>query len=321
MNKTLTRKYLYDARWLWLSCAAILYAFCWLRVWIVSRFDMSRFQKVLEQLEHLERFFPIPLEELTTYTGRIAITFDEPLVVTSIVIWAIARGSDCVSGELGRGTLELLLAQPISRLRLFWTHASMTILGIAGLVLMAWLGTCTGIATCQVTEKIPVTMELPLVDLEIPNPLAKPLEVVRPMSELTSSWHFLPAVTNLFCLGFFIAGLACLMSSWDRYRWRTIGIVVGIYLVQMVFYIAGLASEQLSWLLHCTFFTAYEPELFVNILLRSPEQLWDLVRFDAAGHYERPGPLGSHLLLLILGSCCFLSATLLFQRRDLPAPI
>ena len=111
------------------------------------------------------------------------------------------------------------------------------------------------------------------------------------------------------------------MSSWDRYRWRTIGIVVGLYLVQMVFYIAGLASEQLSWLLHFTFFNAYEPALFVNILIRSPEQLWELARFTAEGHYERPGPLGSHLLLLILGSCCFLWATLVFQRRDLPAPI
>ena len=31
---------------------------------------------------------------------------------------------------------------------------------------------------------------------------------------------------NLFCLGVAVAGFSTLVSSLDRYRWRTIGIVV-----------------------------------------------------------------------------------------------
>ncbi|MCP4813902.1 MAG: ABC transporter permease subunit [Planctomycetaceae bacterium] len=322
MNRILLKRYLQDAKWLWLSCALILFIYCWLRVWMVTLFDMSRFEKVLEQFKHLEKFSSVPFAELATYTGRIAIAFDEPIVITSIVIWAVARASDSISGELGRGTMELLLAQPVSRTRLFWSHAGMTVLGLGLLALVTFLGTWLGIATCQVTETLPTeTIQLPLLDIEVPNPLAKSKEVLRPMSELVSIWHFLPAVTNLFCLGFFLAGLTCLVSCQDRYRWRTIGIVIGFYVVQLIFKIAGMATEDLGWLLHFTFFTAYEPKVFVNAALRSPELLSDLFQFNDDGQYVRPGALGSHLLLLVLGSCCFFTATVIFRRRDLPAPI
>ena len=42
-------------------------------------------------------------------------------------MFAIARGSDVVSGELGRGTLEMLLAQPVSRLQVLYTQAAVTL--------------------------------------------------------------------------------------------------------------------------------------------------------------------------------------------------
>ena len=100
MNRILVKRYLHDAKWLWLSCALSLFSYCWLRVWMVTLFNMSRFEKVLEQFKHLEKFSSVPFTELATYTGRIAIAFDEPIVITSIVIWAVARSSDSISGEL-----------------------------------------------------------------------------------------------------------------------------------------------------------------------------------------------------------------------------
>ena len=47
-----------------------------------------------------------------------------PLVLFSAVIWAIMRGSDCVSGEIGRGTMEMLLAQPVRRTSLYTAHSA-----------------------------------------------------------------------------------------------------------------------------------------------------------------------------------------------------
>ena len=64
----------------------------------------------------------------------------------------------------------------------------------------------------------------------------------------------------MFAFGFFILALATLVSSIDRYRWRTVGTVVGIYVVQVVMYALGLVSESLSWLLGMTFLSCYKPQ-------------------------------------------------------------
>ena len=54
MNRMLVKKSLVEARLLWLSCAAMLYAFCWARVWIVGQLEMGRFKAVFEQLREFE---------------------------------------------------------------------------------------------------------------------------------------------------------------------------------------------------------------------------------------------------------------------------
>ena len=89
-----------------------------------------------------------------TYPGRIALTYDELIVVMCIAIWSIARGSDLVAGELGRGTMEVLLAQPVSRLRVLLTQATVTTIGVAILAGASWLGIYAGIHTTHVKEPV-----------------------------------------------------------------------------------------------------------------------------------------------------------------------
>ncbi|MFG0255322.1 MAG: hypothetical protein ACF787_09530, partial [Rhodopirellula sp. JB053] len=86
-----------------------LFAFGWVRVWVVKLLDMGQFQTIIEQFRDYEKFAPVSFDALFTYTGRVGMTFDEPIVILCTVIWCVARGSDVVSGELGRGTLEMLL--------------------------------------------------------------------------------------------------------------------------------------------------------------------------------------------------------------------
>ena len=50
-------------------------------------------------------------------------------------------------------------------------------------------------------------------------------------------------MVNFFALGLFLAGLTTLVSSWDRYRWRTIGIVVTFYIAFTIVKIAGMAAD------------------------------------------------------------------------------
>lgn len=326
MIRALLRRYVHDARWLLFGCGLALFAFCWMRVWLVSRLDTSRFKAILDLLpSDWRRFSPVDFDWLVTYAGRIALAYDELIVVMCVSIWAIARGSDAVSGELNRGTLEMLLAQPVSRLKLLLTQAGVTIAGVAVLAGLTWLGTWVGIQTTTVKEEFRPTwklpIELPLLGREIPVPFSEKQTRLVPMTEKVESHVFWPGAANLFSLGFMLAGVTTFLSSWDRYRWRTIGIVCAAYVVELMLKLAGLASDDLAWLLYLSVFTAYEPEVFVNLATTEPELAWSLVRFEPDGAWKSLGPLGYDLTLVLLGLAGYVAAGVIFCRRDLPAPL
>ena len=322
-NLALWKKTIAEATGLLVVSAAGMYLFGWARVWLISHVDMSRFANILAQLwSDVARFSPVPLDHLLTYPGRIAIGFEEFIVILIVSVWAISRGSDCVSGELGRGTMEMLLAQPVSRSQVLLTQATVTISGIGVLVLAAWLGTFTGIHTFTVLEDPPgPTLTIPFTRFEIPLP-GPPREPSRvPMSEKVDARVLLPAIANLFALGFFLAGFTTLLSSWDRYRWRTIGIAVGFCVVQMVFKGFGRGSDSLEWLTYCTFYTLFEPQTAVFVLVRHPDQFWDLLMANDQGQWIDLAPLGDNLFLIGLGLIGYIAAAVVFCRRDLPAPL
>jgi ABC-2 type transport system permease protein len=236
-------------------------------------------------------------------------------------LWAISRGSDCISGEIGRGTMEMLLAQPVGRIQVLWSASAITIVGTALLALASWLGVYVGIQTTLVEEPAPAaTVTIPWFGLELPNPLAKKETQLVAMRDRVEAAWFAPAAFNLFSLGIFGAGLSTLLSACDRYRWRTIGIVVGFYLVEMTLKIVGRAAEHLAWLGRWTFLTAYEPERFVSVAVKDPELAWAVWMRNAQGVWEL-GPLGYNLILLGLGFAAFAGATVVFRLRDLPAPL
>ena len=321
INRSLLKKSIAEASWLLIACTAAIYSFCWTRVWLVSQFTMGQFQTVLEQFREYERFSPVPFEQLFTYTGRVAMAYDEPVVVVSVSLWAIARGSDCISGEIGRGTMEMLLAQPVSRMQVLWSQASVTIAGVAVLATASWLGAYTGIMTNTVEEPVVRSWTIPWLQIEVPNLLADEEVQLVPMREKINPVHLAPAAVNLFSFGVFLAGLTTLLSSLDRYRWRTIGLITGFYIFQMILKIVGLAADHLAWLRRCTFFTAYEPARFVSIAVGMPESTWNLTLRDAEGAWIGWGSMSHNLLLIGLGMIAYLAATLVFQKRDLPAPL
>jgi ABC-2 type transport system permease protein len=324
MFRPLLKKTLHDAKWLLAACCAAVFAFCWLRVWIVSRVDTGRFKAILDLLPgDWQRFTPVDFDWLITYQGRISLAYDELIVVLCVSIWAIARGSDSVSGEIGRGTMEMLLAQPISRVKLLCTKASITIAGLVVLAATAWLGNWMGIQTTQVEEHVLPTIRMPVllpgIGSELPIPFAQPKSQWKPMAEKMDSAVLIPASVNLFAMGIMLAGFTALMSSWDRYRWRTIGIVIGVYVVQVMIKLAGLASDQLSWLLYLSVFTPYEPEFMVRIADTAPEHLWV---WQMVEHGEVVyGPLAYHAILVAVGVFSYIGAAIVFCRRDIPAPL
>ena len=284
--------------------------------------DALQFQLILDNFQFMERMLPVSFAELITYSGRISQFYNEPVVLICVLLWCISRGSDTVSGQLNRGTMEMILAQPVSRMQVFWSHALVTLAGTILLPLVAWCGSSAGIANATITERAPhSTVTIPLVDLELRNPFIPKQTITVPLSERVRPVEFLPAASILACLGICFAGITMLLSSLDRFRRRTVGIATGVVLLQMILRIAGLAHESLSWLLNFTVFAAYNPSRFVIYINRDPDVLTSLLLRDHEGVSQGLGPLPSHLLLILIGVGCMLAAAFIFRRRDLPAPL
>jgi ABC-2 type transport system permease protein len=323
VNRAVLNKCIVEARLLFAACAIALFAFCWVRIYIISRVDLETFAEIVEKLwDKWADFWPVSLSQLLSYSGRIAVTFDEPIVVLCVSVFAIARGSDVVSGELNRGTMELLLAQPVSRWQVLLSQGIVTVVGIALLSLIAWLGTLTGILTNTVQEEVPrPSLKVPGIGVSIPLSLRKPEKIRVPMRSKVEPQNFILGAVSLGTLGICLAGISSLASACDRYRWRTIGLVVGFYVVETILKIAGMAISEVAWLKKCSIFTAYEPQKFIATAVHDAAHTWSLVLRDSQGAVWDLGPLGYNLILLGIGLGCYAAAAIVFQKRDLPAPL
>jgi ABC-2 type transport system permease protein len=325
MTAILLRKYLREGRWLLLATGAAIFAFCWLRIWMVSRIDAERFKGIIDMLPtEWQKFSPVEIQFLITYTGRIAAAFSEPIVLFGTCAWAIARGSDVVSGELSRGTLEMLLAQPVSRVRIIVCHALVTTAGSVLLASLAWLGNWSGIESNNLREEYRPAMPLPLPGLlagvEVPNPFAARQVRLVPMSQRVRSTDFLPGAVNLFCFGFFLAGFTTMISACDRHRWRTIGAACFLIVASMISKLVGMAGIGLDWMRYVSLFSVYEPEHLIMIGHRYPGQAWRFIWSDESGNLLGMGPLGFDAILLLSGLLAYVGSAVIFHRRDLPAP-
>jgi len=320
ISRILVRKYIGQSSLLFYACAMALFSFAWVRVWVVSLLDMGQFQTIVEQFREFEKFAPIEFDSLFTYPGRVGMTFDEPIVILCTVVWCIARGSDVVSGELGRGTLEMLLAQPIRRSTLLFSHATVSISGLVLLCLMVWAGLGLGVYATSVNETVQQpTLQIPFLNVDLPLMIGDPVKQEVPLRDRVDVRTYAASTFHLFAFGVFVLGLSTMLSAVDRYRWRTVGFVVAIYVLQLVMFGVGKAVSSLDWLLSLTFFSCYKPQKMTSLVtddgLNAP---WSLTQVIPDGVFP---PLVYPLILVGLGILFYLVAFCSFNKRDLPAPL
>ena len=268
MQRALWQKSIRDAAVMFVSLAVMLLLFHVLFVWLSSKIgivpklesmnniDLEKLKEAFEPKEgttspdgegsplslaallestfkDFEKLSGVPFTDVATRSGLLALGYVDPVVLFVFVIWGIGRGSDTVSGPMGRGTLEMIAAQPVSRVSILVPQIAVMTIGCALLAIACWVGTCVGIA---------------IVPLE---------ETVDPMA-------FLPAAANLFGLGFFLAGFTTLISSVDNHRARTIGIAAGFFIVQLIIKIVARMASGWQWLMSFTFLGAFEPQVLVR---------------------------------------------------------
>ncbi len=322
MIRLLLKKYINESMLLWLACAAMLVLFCWVRVWIVCQFELQRFEAFLDQLKPFEKFSPVPLSQLLTYSGSLAMTFDEPVLILCILVWSIARGTDVVSGEINRGTLELLLSLPVSRVRLMTLHATVCIAGLIGLCACVWLGLYLGIQTMSVRETVTSKIELsiPYLPFKIPLQSGESRTTLVALSDRVDPQVFLPATINLFGFGFVVLSFSVLCSSFDRFRWRTIGIVVSTYVIQLLLFLLSKSAPATAFCAGLTFFSCYQPDAIVQLQRVESGSTWALTSASNILPLGL-GPIGVTAVLIGLGTIFYAIAIAVFSRRDLPAPL
>lgn len=322
MKWALVRKTFNDSRWLLLACACALILIGWIRVIIVASMQTYRFSRIARHLpEFVQRLSPVPIEDLINYPGLIGFTFEEPITYFLMAVWTIGRASDCVSGELSRGTMEMLLSEPIRRLEYLAVHCLVTVLGVVTLSVAVFVGTWGGIETTHIEVSRPNrTWNLPIFGFSKEPAEGQPRNLV-PMNELVKPKLFRAATVNYACLGLFLTGVTTLASACDRYRWRTIGVVVGFYVIETVIEIVGMAFGRLKWMLNLTFFAAYEPISFTVGTWRDGSYEWRFWAPESQGLIPDLGPVGCNTVLLTLAAISFVAAAMIFKHRDLPAPL
>jgi len=248
-NTAIWKKTWGDQQVLFLAFVALWAAFPWLYIWLSAQIPMPAFQDVLLRAipKDWQKLSGVPFSEVATHAGRVALAFVDPVVVLAATVWGITRGSDAVSGQLERGTMEMVLSAPVRRGALFITQALATTAAAALLcgVLYAsvWMAVSLG-------------------------PWAGKVDPLR----------FLPPAANVFGLMVCIAGLTAAVSAADSYRWRTVGILCGFYVFSLLAKLVGRLSRPFWWVGYLSILGAYEPQRLVG----EPAEAWrQLAIYDA----------------------------------------
>jgi len=166
----------------------------------------------------------------------LSIGYVHPLIQTILCIWAIGRASGAIAGELDRGTLELLLAQPLARHRLIVAHLLVDLITIPLLALSMWAGTCLGVLTFGLGE---ATAEIP---------------------SFADALAFAPALVNVAALLFAVTGYTMWISASGRWRTRVMGIAVLLTLLQFLLNVIAQVWKAIEWSRPFTVFYYYQPQ-------------------------------------------------------------
>ncbi len=324
MTLTLVRKLLRDVRVSLLAVGTLLLLFQTLWAKITQRIvgEIAPFLGVLTggKSDSVKNFaqvlFAGPGKVIQTLIGGDTLQLDRAMDVLSIgyvhplmqivfCIWAVGRAAGAIAGEIDRGTMELLLAQPLARSRLILAHFCVDLITIPVLCLCLWGGNWLGywlVGPIQVT--VPAIKDLP-VQLPPPDP-----ERLR-----TDPMAFGPALVAVGALIFAVSGCTMWLSARGRFRWRVLGIAVFLFLVQFLINLIGqMWDEAFGWARPLTVFYYYQPQQIIldgnwNVDWRVWNGGQPLAHVPAAA------------VLLAVGLVGYGVALRTFARRDVPAPL
>jgi ABC-2 type transport system permease protein len=250
MTLVLVRKLLRDLRPGWVLMVLFLFGyqvlFARVAPEILSRFqDMGLSMDFVQQIvfEGPGRVFRALMGLGDVNIGRAvdlqSIAYIHPLTQAALCVWAIGRAAGAIAGEIDRGTMELLLAQPVRRRQVIGAHLIVDAVTIATLVMGLWCGTLTGVWLAGFIG-------------------AEGARHVDPRD-------FLPAQLNVALFLFAAGGLTMTVSAAGRSRNRVLGIAVIVALVQYLVNVMGQLWPPMEPLRPLTLFYYYQPQPMILV--------------------------------------------------------
>lgn len=172
---------------------------------------------------------------LMNLRDMMSIGYVHPLVQTILCVWAVGRAAGAIAGELDRGTMELLLAQPVPRWRLLAAHLGVDLVAIPLLCLCMWAGTWLGLWLMGMLGSSDPAMNV-------------------------DPWPFGPALINTGLLIFAVSGYTVWLSSLGRFRNRVLGVAVIVTLLQFLVNVLAQIWTAIGVLRPFTVFYYYQPQ-------------------------------------------------------------
>ena len=322
MTFVLYRKLLRDVRTPLIAVSLLLFGFAglWVRVTQQVTTQISPLLTLAGTIQGMgpmffhNLFFRGPGKILQTFLGGEDVTFLDPqdtlaivcmhpLVQAIVCIWAIGRGAGAIAGEIDRGTMELLLAQPVARKRVILAHLLVDVTVIPILCVALFAGLHFGVwivGTFTVDPGVYHAMHVP-----VPNPLPSytvNANVVR------------PGLANMAALLFAVSGYTMWLSAAGRSRTRVLGLAILVTLVQFLVNVIGQLWDGLAFLRPFTVFYYYQPQA-INL-----KSAWTV---DPGLAWTGKPLIGVNVVLVLglVGAVGYAMALRTFVRRDVPAPL
>lgn len=146
MLRNVFLKSLWEQRWSLLWWVLGIAALTFITVLFYPSFsDSPEFNDLLGDEDSLLRVFVGDIADLTSPEGFLNSQLYFFMVPLLFLVFAIARGSGAIAGEEERGTLDLLLSNPLARSQVLLHKFVAMIVTILALALILWLSAAIGV--------------------------------------------------------------------------------------------------------------------------------------------------------------------------------
>jgi len=171
--------------------------------------------------------------DLLSPRGFLAMNYTHPLVLLCMCASMVTIASRGLAGEVGAGTMDLLLTHPVRRGAVV-AASGLVLAGAAILLAFAlWLGHLIGVTVFPV-----------------------------PIEGYAS--QFMPVVAHSVLFALFVGMLSLLVSAGSATRGRAVGVTVVLIGVFLFVHVGAEFYQRLGWMKHLTPFGYFEPARVVS---------------------------------------------------------